>query len=158
MWSCWLQQSVTSSSLDQFTAMCKARMTISTSKFEAMVLSQKRWIASFRLGRRSYPKWSSSGWRKNGAEGRQVVWCSVCSNADCALIFCSEARDELKVRALKVLVDLCYPNLTYCHQLWIRTDRRVSLVQVAEVSFCRTVAGLSLKDRARSSVIREELE
>ncbi|CAB1416408.1 unnamed protein product [Pleuronectes platessa] len=37
------------------------------------------------------------------------------------------------------------------------TERTRSRVQAAEMSFLRRVAGVSLRDRVRSSVIREEL-
>ncbi|KAK0132479.1 putative uncharacterized transposon-derived protein F52C9.6 [Merluccius polli] len=49
------------------------------------------------------------------------------------------------------------PALTYGHELWVMTERTRSRVQAAEMSFLRRVAGLSLRDRVRSSVIREEL-
>ena len=49
------------------------------------------------------------------------------------------------------------PTLTYGHELWVVTERTRSRVQAAEMSFLRRVAGLSLRDRVRSSVIREEL-
>ncbi|KAK0148831.1 Protein broad-minded [Merluccius polli] len=49
------------------------------------------------------------------------------------------------------------PALTYGHELWVVTERTRSRVQAAEISFLRGVAGLSLRGRVRSSVIREEL-
>ncbi|TWW56216.1 hypothetical protein D4764_08G0002030 [Takifugu flavidus] len=49
------------------------------------------------------------------------------------------------------------PTLTYGHELWVMTERTRSRVQAAEMSFLRRVAGLSLRDRVRSSAIREEL-
>ncbi|TWW67394.1 hypothetical protein D4764_02G0004350 [Takifugu flavidus] len=41
--------------------------------------------------------------------------------------------------------------------LWVMTERTRSRVQAAEMSFLRRVAGFSLRDRVRSSAIREEL-
>ena len=46
---------------------------------------------------------------------------------------------------------------TYGHELWVVTERTRSPVQAAEMSFLRRLAGLSLRDRVRSSVIRREL-
>ena len=43
------------------------------------------------------------------------------------------------------------------HELWVVTQRTRSWVQAAEMSFLHRVAGLSLRDRVRSSVIWEEL-
>ncbi|TWW73332.1 hypothetical protein D4764_15G0007260 [Takifugu flavidus] len=47
--------------------------------------------------------------------------------------------------------------LTYGQQCWVMTKRTRSWIQAAEMSFLRRVAGLSLRDRVRSSDIREEL-
>ncbi|TWW73564.1 hypothetical protein D4764_15G0009580 [Takifugu flavidus] len=47
--------------------------------------------------------------------------------------------------------------LTYGHQCWVMTERTRSRIQAAEMSFLRRVAGLSLRDRVRSSDIREGL-
>ncbi|KAK0150839.1 hypothetical protein N1851_008038 [Merluccius polli] len=55
------------------------------------------------------------------------------------------------------VVSIFVPALTYGHELWVVTKRTRSRVQAAEMSFLRRVAGLSLRDRVRSSVIREEL-
>ncbi|XP_061662730.1 interleukin-15 receptor subunit alpha isoform X2 [Syngnathoides biaculeatus] len=44
------------------------------------------------------------------------------------------------------------------HELWAMTERTRSRIQAAEMSFLRRVSGLSLRDRVRSSVIREGLK
>lgn len=49
------------------------------------------------------------------------------------------------------------PTLTYGHELWVVTEKMRSRIQAAEMSFLRRVAGLSLRDRVRSSDIREGL-
>nr|XP_054604257.1 uncharacterized protein LOC129165341 [Nothobranchius furzeri] len=49
------------------------------------------------------------------------------------------------------------PTLTYGHDLWVVTERTRSRIQAAKMSFLRIVSGLSLRDRVRSSVIREGL-
>ncbi|TWW81188.1 hypothetical protein D4764_01G0010030 [Takifugu flavidus] len=47
--------------------------------------------------------------------------------------------------------------LTYGHQRWVMTERTRSRIQAAEMSFLHRVAGLNLRDRVRSSDIREGL-
>ncbi|KAL7870356.1 hypothetical protein SRHO_G00078530 [Serrasalmus rhombeus] len=49
------------------------------------------------------------------------------------------------------------PPLTYGDELWVMTERTRSRIQAVEMSFLRRVAGYTLCDRVRSSVIREEL-
>ena len=48
------------------------------------------------------------------------------------------------------------PTFTYGHRLWVVTERTRLRVEVAGISFLRRVVGLSLRDRVRSSAIREE--
>ncbi|KAK0142203.1 hypothetical protein N1851_020089 [Merluccius polli] len=67
-------------------------------------------------------------------------------------------KRELSRKAkLSIYQSIFVPALTYGHELWVVPERTRSRVQAAEMSFLRTVAGLSLRDRVRSSVIREEL-
>ncbi len=49
------------------------------------------------------------------------------------------------------------PVVTCGHELWIVTERMRSWIQADEISFLCRVAGLSLRDRVRSSDIRREL-
>ena len=49
------------------------------------------------------------------------------------------------------------PTLNYGHELWVVTERMRSRIQVAKMSFLCRVAGLSLRDRVRSSDIWERL-
>ncbi|KAK3513978.1 hypothetical protein QTP70_000706 [Hemibagrus guttatus] len=58
---------------------------------------------------------------------------------------------------LSIYQSIYVPTLTYGHELWVMTERVRSRIQAAEMSFLRTVAGRSLRDRVRSSVTREEL-
>ncbi|MEJ4846145.1 hypothetical protein SKA08_15585, partial [Enterococcus faecium] len=65
---------------------------------------------------------------------------------------------ELSVKAkLSIYRSIYVPTLTYGHELWVVTERTRSRIQAAEMSFLRRVAGLSLRDRVRSSAIREGL-
>ncbi|KAK0146650.1 putative uncharacterized transposon-derived protein F52C9.6 [Merluccius polli] len=67
------------------------------------------------------------------------------------VLFTSKGRLEREINRRVV------PALTYGHELWVVTERTRSRVQAAEMSFLRRVAGLSLRDRVRSLVIREDL-
>ncbi|TWW64273.1 hypothetical protein D4764_03G0012810 [Takifugu flavidus] len=67
-------------------------------------------------------------------------------------------KRELSRKAkLSIYRSIFVPTLTYGHELWVMTERTRSRVQAARMSFLRRVAGLSLRDRVRSSAIREEL-
>ena len=53
---------------------------------------------------------------------------------------------------------LCLPsNLRSYSHLWVMTESIRSRIQADEISFLRRMAGISLRDRVRSSVIRERL-
>ncbi|TWW81724.1 hypothetical protein D4764_01G0015390 [Takifugu flavidus] len=67
-------------------------------------------------------------------------------------------KKELSRKAkLSIYRSIYVPVLTYGHQCWVMTERMRSRIQAAEMSFLRRVAGLSLRDRVRSSDIREGL-
>ncbi|TWW59251.1 hypothetical protein D4764_06G0007810 [Takifugu flavidus] len=67
-------------------------------------------------------------------------------------------KRELSQKAkLSIYWSIFFPTLTYGHELCVMTERTRSQVQAAKMSFLRRVAGLSLRDRVRSSAIREEL-
>ena len=67
-------------------------------------------------------------------------------------------KRELSQKAkLSIYRSVFVPTLTYGHEGWVMTERTRSRVQAAEMGFLRRVAGVSLRDRVRSSVIREEL-
>ncbi|TWW81747.1 hypothetical protein D4764_01G0015620 [Takifugu flavidus] len=67
-------------------------------------------------------------------------------------------KRELSQKAkLSIYRSIFVPTLTYGHELWVMTERTRSRVQATEMSFLRRVAGLSLRDRVRSSAIREGL-
>ena len=67
-------------------------------------------------------------------------------------------KRELSRKAkLSIYRSIFVPILTYGHEGWVMAERTRSRVQAAEMSFLRRVAGVSLRDRVRSSAIREEL-
>ncbi|TWW60957.1 hypothetical protein D4764_05G0010470 [Takifugu flavidus] len=82
------------------------------------------------------------------------------------VLFKSEERMEQEIdrrigaasAVMRTLHQLIFiPTLTYGHELWVMTEGTRSRVQAAEMSFLRRVTGLSLRDRVKSSAIREEL-
>ncbi|TWW73197.1 hypothetical protein D4764_15G0005910 [Takifugu flavidus] len=67
-------------------------------------------------------------------------------------------KKELSRKAkLSIYRSIYVPVLTYGHQCWVMTERTRLRIQAAEMSFLPREAGLSLRDRVRSSDIREEL-
>uniref|UniRef100_A0A3B3SJT4 PNKD metallo-beta-lactamase domain containing n=1 Tax=Paramormyrops kingsleyae TaxID=1676925 RepID=A0A3B3SJT4_9TELE len=67
-------------------------------------------------------------------------------------------KKELSQKAkLSFYQSIYIPTRTYSHELWVVTERTRSRIQAAEMSFLRRVAALSLRERVRSSVIREGL-
>ena len=59
--------------------------------------------------------------------------------------------DEMIYRSIFV------PTLTYGHEGWVMTERTRSRIHAAGMGFLRRVAGVSLRDRVKSSVLREGL-
>ena len=59
---------------------------------------------------------------------------------------------------LSVYQSIFCPTLTYGHELWVVTKRMRLWIQAAEMGFLRRVAGLSLRDGVRSSVIWERVK
>ena len=59
---------------------------------------------------------------------------------------------------VKIYRSVYVPTLTYGHELWVMTERIRSRIQAAGMTFLRSVAGRSLRDRVGSSVTQEELE
>ncbi|MDF4981257.1 hypothetical protein P3565_23090, partial [Vibrio parahaemolyticus] len=67
-------------------------------------------------------------------------------------------KTELSQKAKLLIYQSIYvPTLTYGHKPWVVTERTRSQVQAAKMSFLRRMAGLSLRDRGRSSDIQREL-
>ena len=68
-------------------------------------------------------------------------------------------KRELSQKAkLSIYRPIYVPTLTYGHELWVVIKKVRSRTQVAEISFLRRVAGLSLTDRVRSSDIQERMK
>lgn len=67
-------------------------------------------------------------------------------------------RKLSKKAKLSIYWSVSVPTLTYGHEEWVMTKRARLQVQVAEMCFFRRVAGVFLRNRVRSSVIRKGLQ
>jgi len=140
--------------LGRFAPECEAvAMRFSPSNSEAMVLCQKMLECSLQDGSELLP------------QGKEFKYLGV---------FTIEGKMEREMdrpigasavmralyRSVVVKRDLTVhlrSKPAYGHKLWVVTERTRSRIQAAKMSFLRRVAGLSLKDRVRSSDIRREL-
>ncbi|TWW68384.1 hypothetical protein D4764_19G0001820 [Takifugu flavidus] len=147
-------------SLDRFAAACEAAgMRISTSKSEAMVLDRKKVECLLRVKEEILPQveefkylgvlFPSEGRMEQEIDRRIGAASTVMRTLHQSLV--------VKREPTEIYRSIFVPTLTYGHELWVMTERTRSWVQAAEMSFLRRVAGLSLRDRVRSSAIREEL-
>ncbi|TWW67452.1 R2DM Retrovirus-related Pol polyprotein from type II retrotransposable element [Takifugu flavidus] len=151
-------------SLDRFAAACEAAgMRISTSKSEAMVLDRKKVECLLRVKEEILPQveefkylgsCTSGGRMEREIDRRIGVASAVMRTLHRSVVVKRELSRKAK---LSIYRSIFVPTLTYGHELWVMTERTRSRVQAAEMSFLRRVAGLSLRDRVRSSAIREEL-
>ncbi|TWW53877.1 R2DM Retrovirus-related Pol polyprotein from type II retrotransposable element [Takifugu flavidus] len=152
-------------SLDRFAAACEAAgMKISTSKSEAMVLNRKKVECLLRVKEEILPQveefkylgvlFTSEGRMEREIDRRIGAVSTVMRTLHRSVVVKRELSRKAK---LSIYRSIFVPTLTYGHELWVMTERTRSRVQAAEMSFLRRVAGLSLRDRVRSSAIREEL-
>nr|XP_054589525.1 RNA-directed DNA polymerase from mobile element jockey isoform X1 [Nothobranchius furzeri] len=151
--------------LGRFAAECEAAgMRISTSKSETMVLDRKRVACHLRVGGEVLPQveefkylgilFTSEGRRDREIDRRIGSASAVMRTLSRSVV----GKRELSQKArLSIYRSIYVPILTYGHELWVMTERTRSRIQAAEMSFLRRVAGLSLRDRVRSSDIREGL-
>lgn len=151
--------------LERFAAECEAAgMRVSTSKSEAMVLCRKTVDCSLRVGNESLPQvkefkylgvlFTSEGRREREIDRRIGAASAVMRALHRTVVVKRELSRKAK---LSIYWSIYVPTLTYGHELWVVTERTRSRIQAAEMSFLRRVAGLSLRDRVRSSDIRREL-
>ncbi|KAI3356005.1 hypothetical protein L3Q82_017278 [Scortum barcoo] len=152
--------------LERFAAECEAAgMRISTSKSEAMVLDRKRVVCPLRVSGEVLPqveefKYLGVLFTSEGKMEREIDRRIGAASAVMRSVYRTVVvKKELSRKASKLSIyrSIYVPTLTYGHELWVMTERTRSRIQAAEMSFLRRVAGRSLRDRVRSSVIREEL-
>ena len=151
--------------LGRFAAECEASgMTISCSKSEAMVLDRKKVPCPLTVGGVSLPQveefkylgvlFTSDGRGEREIDRRIGAAAAVRTSLYRSVVVKRELSRKTK---LSIYRSIYVPTLTYGQELWRLSERTRSRIQAAEMSFLRRVAGLSLRDRVRSSAIREEL-
>ena len=80
-----------------------------------------------------------------------MSWSSKCGVA------CASKRELSQRPKLSIYRSLFFPILTYGHERWVITERKRLWVKASEIGFLRRLAGVSLRDRVRSSAIWEGL-
>ncbi|KAK0149597.1 Lipoma-preferred partner [Merluccius polli] len=143
---------------------CYIGCPLSPIKSESMVLNRKRVECTLRVGDEILPQvevfkylgvlFTSEGRMEREIDRRIGAASAVMRTLHGSVVVKRELSRKAK---LSIYQSIYVPALTYGHELWVMTERTRSRVQAAEMSFLRRVAGLSLRDRVRSSVIREEL-
>ncbi|TWW78261.1 hypothetical protein D4764_11G0003820 [Takifugu flavidus] len=129
-------------------------MKISTSKSEAMVLNRKKVECLLQVKEEILPQVEEYLGVLFTSEGRMEQ--EIDRRIGAASAVMRTLHRSVVVKSW-VYRSIFVPTLTNGHELWVMTERTRSRVQVAEMSFLRRVAGLSLRDRVRSSAIREEV-
>lgn len=139
-------------------------MIISNSKSEAFVLSRRIgcliWAGEMMLPQVKEFKTLVSEGRTEQEVDRPI---GPTSAIMLTLQRCIVVKKELSRKAKpkinwSALAVIFIPNLTYGHELWGVTEITTLWEQVGEISFLCRVAGLSIRDRLRSSVMWDTLE
>ena len=138
-------------------------MRISTSKSEAMVLSRKPMDCPLQVGNESLLqvgnefKYLGVLFSSEGTMEREMGRRIGAAGAVLQSLYRTVVRKrELSQKAkLSVYQAIFVPTLTYGHEGWVMTER--TRIQAAEMGFLRRVAGVSFRDKVRSSVIWEGL-
>ena len=96
------------------------------------------------------------------SEGRQDeeldIRICMASSVTRALYYSVVIKRELSKRTnLSIFKTVFVPILTYGQELWLMTQRVRSQVQASEIRFLRTIEGVTLLNKVRSSEIRKSL-
>ena len=82
----------------------------------------------------------------------------MASSVTRALYYSVVIKRELSKRTnLSIFKTVFVPILTYGHESWLMTQRVRSQVQASEIRFLRTIEGVTLLNKVRSSEIRKSL-
>ncbi|TWW73329.1 hypothetical protein D4764_15G0007230 [Takifugu flavidus] len=135
-------------------------MRISISKSEAMVLNRKKVECLLRVKEEILPQvegfkylgvlFTDEGRMEQETDRRIGAVSAVMRTLHRSIVVKRELSQKAK---LSIYRSIFVPTLTHGHELWVITEKTRSRVQAAEMSFLRRVAGLSLRDRVRSSAI-----
>ncbi|TWW77426.1 hypothetical protein D4764_12G0008160 [Takifugu flavidus] len=131
-----------------------AGIKISTSKSEAVVRVKEEILPQVEEFKYLRVLFTSEGRMEQEIDRRIGAASAVMWTLHRSIVVKRELSQKAK---FSIYRSIFAPTLTYGHELWVMTQRRRSRVQAAEMSFLCRVAGLSLRDRVRSSAIREKL-
>ena len=152
--------------LDRFAAECITTGTqISTKKIEVMVLSRQKEHCAVNV----------NGTPLNQVEKFQYLGVEFSNDArlDCeidrrvgsasailrSLYRSVVTKKEVSRRTKMAIFNVVYrPALIYGHEQWVMTERIRSRIRAAKMRFLRRAAGLILRDKTRSSTIRESMK
>ena len=152
--------------LDRFAAECTmAGMQISTKKTEVMVLSRQKEECAVNVN--GTPLDQVEKFKYLGVEfsNDARLDCEIDRRIGSASAILRSlyrsvvTKKEVSRRAKMTIFNAVYrPALIYGHEQWVMTERIRSRIRAAEMRFLRRAAGLTLRDRIRSSTIRESLK
>ena len=152
--------------LDRFTAECTmAGMQISTKKTEVMVLSRQKEECAVNVN--GTPLDQVEKFKYLGVEfsNDARLDCEIDRRIGSASAILRSlyrsvvTKKEVSRRTKMAIFKAVYrPALIYGHEQWVMTERIRSRIRAAEMRFLRRAAGLTLRDRIRSSTIRESLK
>ncbi|CAF3333272.1 unnamed protein product [Rotaria sp. Silwood2] len=152
--------------LNQFDKVCSDfGMKISEKKTELMVISREDKQLNLYLNNNSLNQvnkfkylgvqFSSDG-KQDGEIDRRI---GAASGFLRSLYRSVVTKTELNKKTKMAIFKSVYrPTLIYGHEQWVLTEKLRSRIQSAEMRFLRRVAGLTLRDKIRSSDIRESLQ
>jgi exonuclease III len=152
-------------SLDRFSLECEAAsMRVNTAKTETLVISRNPGQCNLHINGvplKQVEKFRYLGvvFANDGSWDREIdrrigAAAGVMRQLYRGVVGKRELSDKAK---LSVFKSIFVPTLTYGHELWVMNKRTRSRIQAAEMRFLRRVAGLTLRDKVRSSTIREKL-
>ncbi|CAF4995061.1 unnamed protein product, partial [Rotaria sp. Silwood1] len=152
--------------LDRFEEVCSAfGMKISSKKTELMVISRESHQCTLQLNNNQLDQvnkfkylgvqFSNDG-KQDGEIDRRI---GAASGVLRSLYRTVVTKTELsKKTKLAIFKSVYRPTLIYGHEQWILTEKIRSRIQSAEMKFLRRIAGVTLRDKIRSSIIRESLQ
>jgi hypothetical protein len=152
--------------LNQFDETCSAfGMKISTKKTELMAVSREPKQCNLQLNNNplnqvSKFKYLGVQFSRDGKQDGEIDQrIGMASGVLRSLYRSVVTKVELsKKTKLAIFKSVYRPTLIYGHEQWVMTEKIRSRIQSAEMRFLRRVAVLTLRDKIRSSDIRETLQ
>ncbi|CAF1534892.1 unnamed protein product [Adineta ricciae] len=136
--------------LNKFDKVClDYGMKISEKKTEVMMISRD--ISFKYLG----VQFSSDGRQEGEIDRRIGASSGVLRTLYRSVVTKTELSKKTKIAIFK---SVYRPTLIYGHEHWVLTEKLRSRIQAAEMRFLRRISGLTIRDKIRSTNIRESLQ